>query len=107
MVKRKAEVDINKWLEGRNPVPTDCSTVAIAAEGEPAASGNPTIQVTSPSSTPGSSPIPVPAEPVVVPIVEVMASTEDEGHWFWALLEECGYERWMCGYNVELQTPPN
>ena len=94
MVKRKAEVYIDEWLEGRTPVPAECSTVAIAAEEEPATPGNPTVQATFTSSTPASSTIPVPAEPVVAPVVEVTVSSEDKGHWFWAVLEECGYERW-------------
>ena len=94
MVKRKAEVYIDEWLEGRTPVPAECSIVAIAAEEETTTPGNPTVQATSTSSTPGPSTIPIPAEPVVAPVVEVAMSSEDEGHWFWALLEKCGYDRW-------------
>ena len=81
MVKRKAEVNIDEWLGGRTPVPVDCPTVTVVAEGDPAASSNPTVQVTLTSSTPGSSTTPVPAEPVVAPAAEVAASVEDEGHW--------------------------
>ena len=94
MVKRKAEVYIEEWLERRTPLPAEGSTVAIAAEAETTTPGNPTVQAISTSSTPGPSTKPVPVEPVVAPVVEGVMSSEDEGHWFWALLEECGYERW-------------
>ena len=94
MVKRKAEVSIDEWLGGRPSIPVDRPTATVAAEGNPTASSDPTVEVTFPISTPEVSTESVPAGPVIVPAAEKVVSVEDEDHWFWALSEEAGYERW-------------
>ena len=94
MVKRKAAVSIDEWLGGGTSIPLDSPTATVAAKGNPAASSDPTVEVTFSISTPEVSNESVPAGPVTVPAAEVVVSVEDEDHWFWALLEKVGYERW-------------
>ena len=94
MVKCKAEVSIDEWLGGKTPIPVENPTVVVPAEGNPAASSDPTVGVTFPIPAPEASTESTPAEPVIGPAAEVEVSVEDARHWFWTLLEEAGYDRW-------------
>ena len=94
MVKRKAEVSIDEWLGGGAPIPAENPTAAVLGEGNPTASIDPTVEAALPISAPEVATELAPAKPLTVPTSEVVTSVEDEGHWFWALLEEAGYERW-------------
>ena len=94
MVKRKAEVSIDEWLTGGTPIPVDSSTATVAAEVKLLAPRDPTVEVASTNPAREAATVPVSAEPVIAPVTKGAVSIEDEGHWFWALLEESGYERW-------------
>ena len=94
MVKRKADVSIDEWLGGGTSLPVANQAATIAAEEKPASSSDPTAEVTSNSLTAEVVTAPVPTGPVIAPVTDVAVSVEDEGHWFWALLEESGYKRW-------------
>ena len=94
MVKRKAEISVDAWLGGGPSITVTSPTATVAAEGNPAASIDPTVAATFTSSTPEVLVGTVPTQPVSGPVAERVVSLEDEDHWFWALLEAAGYERW-------------
>ena len=85
MVKRKTNVNIDDWLGGGTSLPNTNEADTVTAEESPVMSNDPTAEVVAE---------PVPAGPVITPITNVAVSVEEEAHWFWALLEESGYERW-------------
>lgn len=94
MVKRKASVSIDEWLGEGTPLPAANQSVVVAAEAKPVPPNDPTAEVVSHSLIAEVVIESAPAGLVVAPTLDVAASVEDEGHWFWALLAEVGYERW-------------
>lgn len=90
MVKRKTDVNIDEWLGGGTSLPVTNQTATVAAEEKPVSSSDPTAEVASNSLTAEVVPEQAPAGPVIAPVTDVAVSVEDEGHWFWALLEESG-----------------
>ena len=91
MVKRKANVSIDEWLEGGVSIPGTSPTTTVTAEEEPTPSNIPTLPNTPATEVVTES---VPVEPVAIPVVNVAIPGEEEANWFWALLEQSGYERW-------------
>ena len=97
MVKRKASVSIDEWLgEGVFP-PRTSTTATVEVEGgsvtpnlPTAKEGHVTTHITVAEVIPGL----VSTEHVATPGANVAAQGEGEDHWFWALLEQTGYERW-------------
>ena len=97
MVKRKANVSIDEWLEGGVSPPGTSPAATVAAEEGSCTLNIPTVEEGPvPAHIPAAEVIhgPVPAEPVTTPVVDVAAQEEGEDHWFWTLLEQAGYERW-------------
>ena len=92
MVKRKADISLDKWL-ARGVGSSDLNQPeGVEANGEPVAEPCPTVT-------------PVPLEGKTEPVTETTANVAgttayvaelDEGSadWFWAILEQSGYERW-------------
>ena len=107
MVKRKASVSIDEWLgEGVFP-PRTSITATVEAEGGSVTPNLPTAEegpVTTHLPVAEVIPGPVPTaevirssvstEPVATPGANGATQGEGEDHWFWALLEQAGYERW-------------
>ena len=85
MVKRKANVSIDEWLEGGGSRPETNQAGAAAAEEKPARINELDAEVV---------PKPIPAESVATAAADVAVQGEEEAHWFWDLLEQSGYERW-------------
>ena len=85
MVKRKADISLDEWLERRATTPETNHTTAVAAtEGPVSANGPPAEEV----------PQTVTAEPVATAGVDPIDQEDGVVEWFWALLELSGYERW-------------
>ena len=85
MVKKKANVSIDEWLEGGVfLLGTSPTTTVTAAEGP------------APSNIPAAEVVPelVLVEPVTTPVANVAVPREEEANLFWTLLEQSGYERW-------------
>ena len=85
MVKRKASISLDEWLQrgvvtsGRN------GHSSVAARGKGTQSNCPTAKAL---------PQGVKGEQVTETSVDVASHVGDESSWFWALLEQAGYERW-------------
>ena len=85
MVKRKANISLNEWLEQRVEVDGESVALVAAAREEVVQTNCPTTEVS--------------AQGVIV-AQGAMASAEVASHvdevdtWFWNLLEMAGYERW-------------
>ena len=97
MVKRKANVSIDEWLEGGVSIPGTSPTTTITAEEEPTPSNIPApANIPVLPNTPATEVVTesVPVEPVAIPVANVAIPGEEEANWFWALLEQSGYERW-------------
>ena len=100
-------MSIDEWLgEGVFP-PRTSTTATVEVEGgsvtpnlPTAKEGHVTTHITVAEVRPGHVPaaevIPglVSTEHVATPSANVAAQGEGEDHWFWALLEQTGYERW-------------
>lgn len=84
MVKRKANISIDEWLEGGVSTPETSQATAAAAKEESAQTHGPAAEV---------APEPAPAEPVIVAVADVAVQGEEESNWFWVLLEQSVYER--------------
>ena len=85
MVKRKAEISLDEWLEWA-PVPSeviDTSTNAAANS-----------EVPKPNSTTATSLSEVKVEAAVNTPADVAPTESDTHEWFWLLLKQSGYERW-------------
>lgn len=85
MVKRKAEISLDEWLD-RTAAPSEAKSIdIIAAEEneklEPSPIDEPSLPEVKDGLVTG-----IPAE--VVPV------EGDGSEWFWTLLEQAGYERW-------------
>lgn len=85
MVKRKADISLDEWLERGTTIPGASHTNAAAANEEPVRANCP-IAETVPQT--------VTTEPVTTTGVDSTDQGEGAVEWFWALLELSGYERW-------------
>ena len=85
MVKRKAEVSIDEWLNERGTQPANCPKIAAAAEGTPTR-----VDPAVTTAVTGLSPV----EPVNQAAADVATPVEEDAGWFWELLKAAGYEIW-------------
>ena len=83
MVKRKAETNLDEWLERgvlyaeANRARATAATVEEASEPSPAAVG-----------------VPLSEEAASLPTTLADMAERDDADWFWDLLAQSGYERW-------------
>ena len=84
MVKRKADISLDKWLERGIAVPETAQPDILAAIEEPVNTNCLTAEAAS---------IPLPTESVITPSVEPGDQSEAAVEWFRSLLELAGYER--------------
>ena len=83
MVKRKAETNLDEWLE-RGALYAEANRVRVAAA---------TVkEVSEPSPTAVTGPLS--REATLLPTVPADVAEREDAEWFWALLEQSGYERW-------------
>ena len=85
MVKRKADISLDEWLERGTIAPVTTHEEVAATTIEPARANCPTAEAV---------PQTVPVEPVTATGVDSTDRGEGAEEWFWALLESAGYERW-------------
>ncbi len=85
MVKRKADIGLDEWLERGTAIPGASHTNVAAATESPVKANCPTAEAV---------PQTVPVEPVTATGVDSTDRGEGAEVWFWALLESAGYERW-------------
>ena len=85
MVKRKADISLDEWLERGTAIPGASHTNVAAATESPVKANCPTAEA-------------VPHTVTVEPVTTTCSGSTDQGEgaaeWFWALLELSGYERW-------------
>ena len=79
MVKRKANISLDEWLEGGAATLETNHTTAAAAKEELVQLDCPTAEVATKTVT---------AEPVTVTIADVADQGEEDSNWFWSLLEQ-------------------
>lgn len=97
MVKRKIEINLDKWLEQGAIVDESKSTKAAEAPVEQPRNQSTNLAEVGTEARAKQSAV---AEPVVEPLQlegdrSKVAEVESEAHeWFWLLLDQSGYERW-------------
>lgn len=85
MVKRKAEIDLDKWLRLAPAIARMENTSATTAESE---------VVSNPTPVTETSPVKVEAGVAASLLVGATNNQEDDNEWFWVLLAQFGHERW-------------
>ena len=103
MVKRKANVSIDDWLEEGASLPRTSPATIATVEERPVPADTPVhVSTPVPVSPPATTPTPanevmagsVPVEPVAATGDDVDVNHEEAAEWFWTLLAQSGYERW-------------
>ena len=100
MVKRKANVSIDDWLEEGVSLPRTSPVATITVEEGPAPAGPPIhAPIPAPSSPPAAPHTPANevtagSVPVATMGDDVAVNQEEVAEWFWNLLAQSGYERW-------------
>ena len=85
MTKRKATESLDEWLIERR-LASEAQIPVVEVPLEPS--------IATPSPTAETNPPQVINEPVIGVPTEVDITEEVASEWFWALLEQLGYERW-------------
>ena len=85
MVKRKANVNLDKWLGQRIEVVGESVAVAAVVQEEVVQANCPTTEVSYQGVTVAQG---------SVASTEVASHVDEVDAWFWNLLELAGYERW-------------
>ena len=82
MVKRKADINLEKWLAKGTVAPEASSNAASVPKAEPAQADSPTAEVVAKRVA------------LPTPVADVANQGEGDSDWFWSILEQSGYERW-------------
>lgn len=86
MVKRKASISLDEWLErGEVTSVRKGHSLVGARRGEETHPNCPTAEALTKGVT---------GEQVPGTLVDGASHVDDESNWFWLILEQAGYERW-------------
>ena len=93
MVKRKANISIDEWLELDVAASNTICPTLVAAKEKPEQSNCSAGKVITQKEA---------VEHVAAVTPEVVVQLDEEGSWLWALLEQSGYERWWLGGTTDV-----
>ena len=85
MVKRKATKSLDEWLS-EGELASAAKQPGLAVATEPCTTfPPPTAEIAQPQAA---------SEPLAVVTADVVITEDEAASWFWALLEQSGYEHW-------------